>query len=75
MLCVSILTIANYVIAGARGHRDRGALVALSAIAIVIARDILYFVPFLPWLILGTVLITYGIVTFILITREHFLWS
>jgi hypothetical protein len=75
MLCVSILTIGNYAIAGARGHRDRGVHVALSAASVVIARDILYFVPSLPWLILSLLLMAYGTTTFILITREHFLWS
>ena len=75
LLCVSILTIGNYVIAGARGHRDRGALVAFSAVAVVLARDLLYFVPGLPWVILSLVLMAYGITTFIVITREHFLWS
>ena len=74
LLILAALTVGNYVIAGFRDHRDRGAVIALAAVSVVIAREIVYFVPSLPWLIAAALLATYGIVAFILVTRAHFLW-
>ena len=74
LLIVGAISIVNYVIAGVRGHRERGFLMAVAAVSIVVAQQIAWSVPSLPWLIAGVALLVYGVVTFILITRAHFLW-
>ncbi len=74
LLIVGAISIVNYVIAGVRGHRERGFLMAVAAISMVVAQQIAWSVPSLPWLIAGVALLIYGVVTFILITRAHFLW-
>jgi len=74
LLIVGAISIVNYLIAGVRGHRERGFLMAVAAISIVVAQQIAWSVPSLPWLIAGVALLVYGVVTFILITRAHFLW-
>jgi hypothetical protein len=75
LLAVGLVTIANYVVAGARGHRDRGFLIALSAACLVVAGEILWFVPSLPWLAAAITLLTYGLMSFMLVTRAHLLWD
>jgi len=74
LLLVGAISIVNYLIAGVRGHRERGFLMAVAAISMVVAQQIAWSVPSLPWLVAGVALLVYGVVTFILITRAHFLW-
>ncbi len=73
-LIVGVLSIFNYVLAGARGHRERGLLMTLAAISMVVAQEIAWSVPSLPWLVAGVALLAYGVLTFTLVTRAHFLW-
>jgi hypothetical protein len=74
LLIVGAMSIFNYVIAGVRGHREQGFLMALAATSIVVAREIALFVPSLAWLVAGVALLVYGVVTFILVTRARFRW-
>jgi len=74
LLLVGAMSVINYVIAGVRGHRERGFLMALAATSLVVAQVIVWSVPSVSWLIAGVVLCVYGVFTFILITRAHFLW-
>jgi hypothetical protein len=74
LLIVGLLGITNYVIAGVRGHRERGVFVALAAIALIVAREIAWFIPSPAWVVASIVLFAYGVITFILVTRAHYLW-
>jgi hypothetical protein len=74
LLIVGLLGIANYMIAGVRGHLERGLLVALAATALVVAREIAWFIPSPAWIVASVVLFAYGATTFILVTRAHYLW-
>ncbi len=74
VLIIGAMSIVNYMIAGARGHRERGLFMALAATSMVVAQEIVWSVPSLPWLVAGVALLVYGVLTFTLITRAHFLW-
>ena len=73
-LIVGAMSIFNYVIAGVRGHRERGFLMALAATSLVVAQEIAWSAASFSWLVASVVLFTYGVFTFILVTRAHFLW-
>lgn len=74
LAAIGLMTMSNYIIAGARGHRDRGLLIGIAAVLVVAGTQVLWFVPVLPWLGAAVAAVCYGSVSFVLITRAHFLW-
>lgn len=74
LLITALLTVANYIIAGSRGHRDRGLVLALAVIAIVAGYQVALFVPLTVPLIGALLLLSGGVLTFVLVTRAHVLW-
>jgi len=74
MLIVGVLAVANYFFAAARQHRERGLLLALAVTALVIAREVAWFLPTLAWTIAAVSLFAYGVGSFIGVTRANYLW-
>lgn len=71
---LSVGTIVNYAIAWWRGHRERGASIALAITAVVIGKLLVLHVPALVPLGIGLGLLTAGAASFILVNRSYFLW-
>lgn len=71
---LALLTIVDYVVAGVRGHREKGLAVSLSAAALVVGRELVFRSFSLVALAIGGALLLYGCVTYIAVNRRYYLW-
>jgi len=74
ILALGALTIINYGIAGSRGHRERGGLIALAGACVVAGSQLMWFAPGLIPGTVAAVLLAVGSSIFLLVTRAHLLW-
>ena len=75
LLFLSIASIVNYLIGWLKGYTERGAFVLVAVAALVVGRDLVFFVPTVASLVAATVLIAGGSATLIWIRRSRHLWS
>ncbi|TVQ23893.1 MAG: hypothetical protein EA382_09150 [Spirochaetaceae bacterium] len=75
LLFLSIASVANYLIGWLKGYTERGALVLVAVAAVVVGRDLVFFVPAVTSLVIATALIAAGCATLIWIHRSRHLWS
>lgn len=71
---LALLTVVDYVVAAARGHRERGLAVAVSAGALVVGRELVFRPPSPVALYVGGALLLYGCATYVVFNRRNYLW-
>lgn len=74
LFAIGALTILNYVIAGARIHRDRSVFAAVVGFCLVVGSQLLWFVPAVVTSVAAVALLLVGTAVFLLVTRARHLW-